>query len=135
MGVLHNDACALIVRSRPMKVSRPRHHAGTIFQQSPDSHAHSGIHRDSASKAWENVMVQGPDLTDKATVVNLAKMCSDAYILAPSQPDWLNTTFGFNHSSSFGWKGDGLRGHVFADKTNQTVIVAFKGTTVGRPYL
>ncbi|ETN42877.1 uncharacterized protein HMPREF1541_02035 [Cyphellophora europaea CBS 101466] len=72
----------------------------------------------------------GPDVSDRATVINLAKMTSDAYVLDPSQPDWLNTSLKFNYSSSFGWDGDGLRGHVFADTWNKTIIVAFKGTTV-----
>ncbi|KAJ9609707.1 hypothetical protein H2200_006035 [Cladophialophora chaetospira] len=57
-------------------------------------------------------------------------MTSDAYTFEPSPPDWLNSTIGFNRSGSFGWEGDGLRGHVFADKMNETVIVAFKGTSV-----
>lgn len=72
----------------------------------------------------------GPDVSDRATVINLAKMTSDAYVLDPSQPDWLNTSLKFNYSSSFGWDADGLRGHVFADTWNKTIIVAFKGTTV-----
>ena len=72
----------------------------------------------------------GPDVSDRATVINLAKMTSDAYVLDPSEPDWLNTSLKFNYSSSFGWDADGLRGHVFADTWNKTIIVAFKGTTV-----
>lgn len=72
----------------------------------------------------------GPDVSDRATVINLAKMTSDAYVLDPGQPDWLNTSLKFNYSSSFGWDGDGLRGHVFADTWNKTIIVAFKGTSV-----
>ena len=57
-------------------------------------------------------------------------MTSDAYVLNPDQPDWLNTSLKFNYSSSFGWDADGLRGHVFADRWNKTIIVAFKGTTI-----
>lgn len=72
----------------------------------------------------------GPDIGDRATVINLAKMTSDAYVLNPDQPDWLNTSLKFNYSSSFGWDADGLRGHVFADRWNKTIIVAFKGTTI-----
>lgn len=72
----------------------------------------------------------GPDIGDRATVINLAKMTSDAYVLDPTQPDWLNTSLKFNYSSSFGWEGDGLRGHVFSDTWNKTIIIAFKGTTV-----
>jgi lipase ATG15 len=73
---------------------------------------------------------QGPDISDRATVINLAKMTSDAYVLSPGEPDWLNTSLKFNYSSSFGWDGPGLRGHVFADMWNKTIVVAFKGTTV-----
>ena len=75
-------------------------------------------------------MIPAPKVHDKSTLINLAAMCSDAYISAPEQPDWLNLTKGFNQSVSFGWKHDGLRGHVFADQSNSTVILAFKGTTV-----
>jgi putative lipase involved disintegration of autophagic bodies len=130
----HDDdvSSALAIRVRPLEISRPRHPAEPIWKQSLNLHAHDNIHGAAdASEIWETVLVPGPDLTDKATVVNLAKMCSDAYVFAPSQPDWLNTTLGFNHSHSFGWKGDGLRGHIFTDKPNETVIVAFKGTTIG----
>ena len=71
-----------------------------------------------------------PNITDKETVVNLAKMTSDAYILDPTQPDWLNTSLGFNFTCRFGWDEDGLRGHIFTTQDNSTVIVAFKGTTI-----
>jgi lipase ATG15 len=114
----------LKLRSRPVQISRPRLATGHAGHRGS-----SPFGNDGENSRWETVSVPGPDLTDKDTVVNLAKMCSDAYINAPTQPDWLNTTLGFNHSHSFGWKGDGLRGHVFSDKTNDTVIVAFKGTT------
>lgn len=78
----------------------------------------------------QRVGLVGPDASDRPTVINLAKMTSDAYVLAPSEPDWINTTLGYNYSSSFGWKGDGIRGHVFTDQSNKTVIISFKGTTV-----
>lgn len=77
-----------------------------------------------------SIAPRGPDVGDRATVINLAKMTSDAYVLNPSQPDWLNTSLKFNYSSSFGWDTEGLRGHIFADRWNKTIIVAFKGTTV-----
>ncbi|KIW66776.1 hypothetical protein PV04_06071 [Phialophora macrospora] len=121
---------ALAIRVRTLEISRARHPAEPFSQQRLNLHDHDDVHDAAASDVWETVFVPGPDLTDKATVVNLAKMCSDAYIFGPSQPDWLNTTLGFNHSYSFGWQGDGLRGHIFTDKLNKTVIVAFKGTTI-----
>lgn len=72
-----------------------------------------------------------PNTSDKETVVNLAKMTSDAYIFDPREPAWLNTSLGFNFTSRFGWKGDGLRGHVFTSEDDSFVVVAFKGTTIG----
>lgn len=72
----------------------------------------------------------GPDPTDRTTIINLAKMTSDSYVQSPDETGWLNTSMPFNYSSSFGWSTDGLRGHIFSDTYNNTVIVSFKGTTV-----
>lgn len=72
----------------------------------------------------------GPDVSDRETIINLAMMTSDAYVFGPSEPDWLNSTNGFNHSSGFGWDGVGLRGHIFTNAENRTVIVSFKGTSL-----
>lgn len=71
-----------------------------------------------------------PDIRDRETVINLAKMTSDAYVLAPSDPDWQNISLGYNDSLGFGWDGNGLRGRIFANEGNHTVIIAFKGTTI-----
>jgi len=62
-----------------------------------------------------------PNTSDKETVVNLAKMTSDAYLLDPWGPGWLNTSLGFNFTDRFGWKDDGLRGHVFTNKDDSIV--------------
>ena len=71
-----------------------------------------------------------PNTTDRETLINLARMTSDAYSVDPTAPDWMNITNGFNSSTSFGWNDTGLRGHVFANADNSTVIIAFKGTSV-----
>lgn len=71
-----------------------------------------------------------PNVTDKQTIVNLAKMTSDAYIFDPREPGWLNTSFGFNFTARFGWEKEGLRGHIFTTEDNSTVVVSFKGTTI-----
>jgi len=71
-----------------------------------------------------------PDITDKETVVNLAKMTSDAYLFDPREPNWLNTSLGFNFTSRLPWKDDGLRGHVFSTEDYGIVVVAFKGTSI-----
>ncbi|KLT41472.1 alpha/beta-hydrolase [Cutaneotrichosporon oleaginosum] len=72
-----------------------------------------------------------PDITDRQTLLTLAKMASNAY----SQHDdygWYPIN-GSNNGTEFGWEpdADGLRGHVFADETNSTVVIAIKGTSAG----
>ena len=82
--------------------------------------------------AWTMDELYGPNITDKETVLNLARMAADAYILLPGTEDWewQNISTGFNYSNSFGWESDGLRGHIFADKTNSTIVIALKGTSL-----
>jgi putative lipase involved disintegration of autophagic bodies len=114
------------IKARLLRISKPSSQGGafqgTSLGPSPN---------EAPFDSWHTKEIPGPDIGDKETVVNLAKMCSDAYLEAPHRPDWLNTSLGFNHSDTFGWKADGLRGHVFTDKMNETVIIAFKGTSIG----
>ncbi|KAJ9154740.1 Alpha/beta-hydrolase [Pleurostoma richardsiae] len=82
-----------------------------------------------APEAWTMDNVAGPNITDKATVLSMAYMASDAYVETPEQPDWDDVGEPFNRSADFGWEGDGLRGHIFADETNSTVVIGLKGTS------
>ncbi|KAI4159398.1 MAG: hypothetical protein L6R39_000376 [Caloplaca ligustica] len=56
-------------------------------------------------------------------------MAGNAYDQEPGTGQWEDVSPAFNYSDSFGWEGDGLRGHIFADQGNQTIVVALKGTT------
>ena len=78
---------------------------------------------------WTADNVSGPDVTDKETVLTLAKMSWNAYTAEPGTGEWQDETGRFNHSQGFGWEGDSLRGHIFADKNNATIIIALKGTS------
>ena len=78
---------------------------------------------------WVMDTLPGPNITDKATVLTLAKMTANDYIEEPGTEDWQTIGGNFNYSSSFGWQSNGLRGHIYADKTNRTVIVSLKGTS------
>ena len=82
--------------------------------------------------AWALDEVNAPNTTDKETVVNLAKMSWCAYQDGPGAGEWQDIGGGFNFSQSFGWEGDSLRGHVFADKDNSTIVIAIKGTSPGK---
>jgi lipase ATG15 len=86
---------------------------------------------EAVSRAWRLEHVSEPDVGDKETVLSLAKMSSDAYLFDEQAPDWLplNSSAGFNLSSGFGWQDNKVRGHVFADTENSTVIIAIKGTS------
>ena len=61
---------------------------------------------------WEDVEIQGPDVTDRQTLITLAKMMSNAYVL-PDGGEWWPVGE-WNATLPFGWESDadGLRGHV-----------------------
>ena len=81
--------------------------------------------------AWTSEDISGPNVTDKETILSFAKMTLDAYYLEPFVGDWRDVKGGFNYSQSFGWEADGLRGHIFADKDNSTIVIGLKGTSAG----
>ncbi|KAF5358483.1 hypothetical protein D9756_001345 [Leucocoprinus leucothites] len=76
---------------------------------------------------WEAQEVQGPDIEDRHTLAQLARMSGDAYAL-PGMPNWYE-------SFPFGWEDidDGFRGQVFLSGDNSTVILSIKGTTLNGP--
>lgn len=80
--------------------------------------------------AWTMDNVAVPDLADKNTIVNMAYMAANAYVELPEEADWYDVGGYFNRSADFGWEGDGLRGHVFADETNSTIVIGLKGTSL-----
>ncbi|KAL2021030.1 hypothetical protein VTK56DRAFT_7685 [Thermocarpiscus australiensis] len=82
-----------------------------------------------APSAWTIDDVPGPNVTDKETVLTLAVMAADAYVQKPGDADWEDVGAPFNRSADFGWESDGLRGHVFADETNSTIVIGLKGTS------
>lgn len=82
------------------------------------------------ASAWSVDKIAGPNITDKQTVVSFARMASNAYVTNPLVPGWKDVGMGFNNTEPFGWEQDGLRGHVFTDAKNKTVVIAMKGTSV-----
>lgn len=79
--------------------------------------------------AWVMDTIAGPNISDKETVINFAKMTANDYIAEPGTGTWNQISGRFNWSASFGWLGDGLRGHIYADKNNNTIIISVKGTS------
>ena len=91
----------------------------------------SGLPTSRDDLAWTVDQVNAPNTTDKETVVNLGKMSWCAYVKEPGTGEWQDIGGGFNNSQDFGWEGDSLRGHIFADKDNSTIVIALKGTSPG----
>ncbi|KIW08459.1 uncharacterized protein PV09_01362 [Verruconis gallopava] len=79
--------------------------------------------------AWTVDEIWGPNVTDKETILSLARIAADAYVLDDSDSEWQEVGGGFNYTEDFGWDNDGLRGHIFADTQNETVIIGIKGTS------
>lgn len=79
--------------------------------------------------AWSIDPALGPNITDKETVLSFARMAQDAYVPKFGSGEWMEVGAGFNYTDDFGWEADGLRGHIFADETNATIVVALKGTS------
>jgi len=82
------------------------------------------------STTWIAESIPGPDVEDKETVINFANMSEDAYKTGRDDPGWMDVDEQYNTSIPFGWDDSGIRGHVFGDASNSTIILAVKGTTV-----
>ena len=86
------------------------------------------------ASAWTIDDVPGPNVTDKESLLSFAHIAANAYLTAHDDPEWFDVGKGFNYTNDFGWETDGLRGHIFADEQNQTVIVGIKGTCMYRTF-
>ncbi|KAL8723723.1 MAG: hypothetical protein Q9225_000018 [Loekoesia sp. 1 TL-2023] len=119
----------LHARSRPLSIQRLSDRRLPVLQDLISTARLTGIPPPTAPSAWTLDEVSGPNVTDKDTMVNLAIMAANAYDQDQGSGEWEDVNAGFNYSDSFGWEGDGLRGHIFADQGNKTIVVALKGTT------
>ena len=61
--------------------------------------------------------------------MSFAKMAQNSYVEHPDDSDWMDVGSGFNYTEHFGWESDGLRGHIFADTENSTIVISLKGTS------
>ena len=69
-----------------------------------------------------------PDVSDKDTILNLAKIAQNAYVRDPHTGDWQNVTDTDGHEA-FGWDDDYIRGHIFKNDLNKLIIISIKGTS------
>lgn len=80
--------------------------------------------------AWTIDEIPGPNVTDKETVLTFARMAANAYAEKEHEGDWKDVLGGYNRTEDFGWESDGLRGHIYGDETNKTIVIGLKGTSV-----
>ncbi|KAI6107340.1 Alpha/Beta hydrolase protein [Pisolithus croceorrhizus] len=114
-----------------LRTSRLTTHKPSSLSAFHDARLRSIRHAQSDAALWEGIEVVGPNVTDRETLLALAKMTNNAY-LAGRDSGWYDVT-GFNNSIPVGWEpsADGLRGHIFVSSDNTTVILSIKGTSAG----
>ncbi|KDQ18696.1 hypothetical protein BOTBODRAFT_29072 [Botryobasidium botryosum FD-172 SS1] len=119
----HHNSHSL--RTRSTRVHRPR--SQEAFKS---ARLRSLRKQESQNVDWDEDEVDGPDVTDRATLLELAKMTYDSYI-TPADPDWYEIGDEWTTHYPFGWEpeADGFRGYVFATEDNSTVVVSIKGTS------
>jgi lipase ATG15 len=119
----------LRAKSEAMSIQRLVHRDRDTIDGILDYKRMSGRTVHLAAEDWTIDEIPGPNITDKETVLSFARMASNAYILEPNTGDWVDVGGGFNYTEDFGWESDGLRGHIFADTDNSTVVIGLKGTS------
>lgn len=119
----------LRAKSRPTTIERLSDRRVSVVKSLVNAAPIGGLRTTLSPTPWSLDEVTGPDIQDRETVVSLAMMAANAYVPEPGTGEWEDVNGGFNFSDSFGWEGDGLRGHIFADEGNSTVVIAIKGTT------
>lgn len=119
----------VFVRSQPISIQRLRERSpGQVEALLETARKNTEVVTLSPS-AWTVDELAGPNVTDKDTVLSFAEMSASAYDYPPSTGNWKDVKGSFNYSNSFGWERDGIRGHIYADEGNSTVIIVFKGTS------
>ncbi|KAJ3254495.1 putative lipase atg15 [Boothiomyces macroporosus] len=72
-----------------------------------------------------------PDHTDPQTVLDFARMTFNSYY-EPNDKSWVPIP-GWNVSTKFGWENGGIRGYLFENDDQDTLIIVLKGTSLATP--
>ncbi|RYC59874.1 hypothetical protein CHU98_g6332 [Xylaria longipes] len=119
----------LKAKSRAQKIERLVDRRPNIVDPLVAAAREQGYVLASSPSAWTIDDVPAPDVTDKETVLSMALIVADAYVETPDLPDWDEVGEPFNRTEDFGWESDGLRGHIWGDETNSTIVIGLKGTS------
>lgn len=120
----------LTASSNPITIQRLADRRFSVIEEYLQAARSTGEVTALSPEDWVMDTVKGPNVKSKASVLAFASMTANDYVEVPGTGKWHDLDSGrFNYSSSFGWNNDGLRGHIYADKTNSTVIISLKGTS------
>lgn len=119
----------LTASSSPLTVQRLADRRLSVIESHLKTARLSGSAAVLSPSEWLMDTLAGPNITDKQTILTFAKMTQNDYVEEPGTEDWEDINGPFNYSRSFGWQGDGLRGHIYADKENSTIVISLKGTS------
>ncbi|KAJ5790813.1 uncharacterized protein N7518_007824 [Penicillium psychrosexuale] len=119
----------LLASSSPLTIQRLADRRLQVIQGHLAAARSSGFATALSPLEWVMDTLPGPNITDKQTVLTFAQMTANDYIEEPGTGEWHTINGKFNYSGSFGWQTDGLRGHIYSDKTNDTVVISLKGTS------
>ncbi|KAF6843772.1 hypothetical protein CMUS01_01782 [Colletotrichum musicola] len=128
-GFEREKVMPLKARSSPLKIERMVDRRPSVVDPMVNEARKRGYVNVMSPSAWTIDEVPGPNITDKPTVLSLALMAANAYVEEEGQADWEEVGGPYNRSADFGWETDGLRGHIWADATNSTVVIGLKGTS------
>ncbi|KAG9235381.1 Alpha/Beta hydrolase protein [Amylocarpus encephaloides] len=122
----------LTVKSNSMTIQRLKDRRPSVVDPMVAGAREWGQSWTTSADAWAVDNVAGPDITDKETIITFAQMAANAYVDIPDQGDWKDVDGGFNRTDDrgFGWDGAGLRGYLYADETNSTIVIGLKGTSL-----
>lgn len=122
------DLPKLKVKSRPMTIQRLADRRPEVVDPLVAQSRQLGFAAAMDVDAWTMDSVSSPDITDRDTVLNMAYMAANAYVENEDKADWQDID-DIDRRLDFGWDNDGLRGHIWADESNSTIVIGLKGTS------
>lgn len=129
---MEEETRPLVVKTSPMQIHRLKDRRPSVIDPMVAAAREEGAVWVLSPSAWTMDTIAGPDVTDKQTVMTFAQMAANAYVEEPDTGDWRDVNSGFNRTDDhgFGWDSDGLRGYLYIDESNSTVVIGLKGTTL-----
>jgi lipase ATG15 len=129
---LEEETRPLVAKTSPMKIHRLKDRRPSVIDPMVAAAREEGGYWALSPSAWTMDTIAGPDVTDPQTVLTFAQMAANAYVEKPDAGDWKDVNGGFNRTDDdgFGWDSDGLRGYLYIDESNSTIVIGLKGTTL-----